>query len=95
MLPVLDITDPAASSVPIVPASGQSVDGPRRTGRIRPVQPQPIPLVNMRLAVGEPIVPADGNLSPGYLLTKRVLDITGALALLAAQIGRASCGDRV
>lgn len=84
MLPTVTMTDPAASSVPIVPASGQSADGPRRTGRIRPVRPQPIPLVNTRLAAGEPIVAANGNLSPGYLLTKRVLDITGALVLLAA-----------
>ena len=83
MLPVLHMTDPAASSVPIVPASGQSVDGPRRTRRIRPVQPLPTPLVNTRLAAGEPIVPAKGNLSPGYLLTKRVLDVMGALVLLA------------
>ncbi len=95
MLSAPNMTDPVASNVQIVEASGPSVaspsrrvaqsdkHGPRRTRRIRPVQPQPTPLVNTRLAAGEPIVPAKGNLSPGYLLTKRVLDIIGTLVLLA------------
>ena len=41
-------------------------------------------LANRWLSEGREIVPAEGNRSPAYLGTKRVLDVVGAVVLLAA-----------
>ena len=44
---------------------------------------EPISLAQRRLAAGEPLVAAEGNPSTAYRVAKRVLDVVGALALLA------------
>jgi len=50
--------------------------------RVRPVK-RPLPsLAQQRLAAGKPFVEPEGNLSLGYLRTKRLVDVIGALALL-------------
>jgi lipopolysaccharide/colanic/teichoic acid biosynthesis glycosyltransferase len=56
---------------------------PSRSGRIRRVTGEPISLAQRRLAAGEPLVPSEGNPSNAYRVAKRVLDVVGALALLA------------
>ena len=49
----------------------------------RPAPAGPVSLVRGHLARGVPIVRPEGNRSIGYRAAKRVLDIAGALALLA------------
>lgn len=50
--------------------------------RVRPID-RPLPSLALeRLAAGKPFVEPAGNLSPGYLQIKRLMDIVGAAALL-------------
>jgi len=53
---------------------------PRRPGR-RATKPA-FSLAEQRLAEGREIVPPEGDLSPAYRSTKRILDVGGALLLL-------------
>jgi len=53
------------------------------TVQVRKVQGRPVSHFHRQLAHGLPVVPAEGNLTLGYLAAKRALDIVGALAVLA------------
>ena len=58
-------------------------DRPRPATRTQRPTRRPVSLFQRRLAAGETLVPAEGNLDPTYLAAKRAMDIAGALVLLA------------
>jgi lipopolysaccharide/colanic/teichoic acid biosynthesis glycosyltransferase len=51
--------------------------------RVRRPTRRPVSPFQRRLAAGEALVPAEGNLAASYLAAKRAMDIGGALVLLA------------
>lgn len=53
-----------------------------RIARIRKVRGVPVSHFHRQLAQGLPVVPAEGNLAPVYLKTKRAIDLAGALTIL-------------
>jgi len=53
-----------------------------RAARIRKVRGVPVSHFHRQLAQGLPVVPAEGNLAPVYLKTKRAIDLAGALTIL-------------
>ncbi|MBN1910114.1 MAG: sugar transferase [Pirellulales bacterium] len=55
----------------------------RPTTRIRPVTKRPVSLTRKRLAAGEAFIAPEGNRAIRYHRMKRILDVLGALALLA------------
>jgi lipopolysaccharide/colanic/teichoic acid biosynthesis glycosyltransferase len=77
----------ASSSLCLMPAPETTAlprvrERSRRAARIHRAARRPVSLFQRRLAAGEAVVSADGNLAAGYLAAKRAMDIAGALVLL-------------
>ncbi len=65
----------------VVPGHSESCQQVRT--RIRTAPSRPVSLAERLLREGRPLVAPAGNLSPAYRTVKRLLDVVGALALLA------------
>jgi lipopolysaccharide/colanic/teichoic acid biosynthesis glycosyltransferase len=78
----VQLAEPPAS-FPVIAPPQTPRSCPRRNARIRPAPRRPISLAARRLEAGQPLVRPEGNLLPGYLAAKRLLDVVGVLALLA------------
>jgi lipopolysaccharide/colanic/teichoic acid biosynthesis glycosyltransferase len=79
------VTSSASSLLPVPESTAFPLvwDRLRPATRNRRLTRRPGSLFQLRLAAGETLVPAEGNLAASYLAAKRAMDIAGALVLLA------------